>query len=320
LRIAAPTSYGNYNLYIAVRKDWPELVTIFNKVLNTIPPQQHTEIKNRWLTVRYEHGIGVGDILKYVLLVAGIAALILAVILVWNKRLQREIAERKQAETALQDSKERYTALFERSLDPVYIHDFEGNFIDANQVSLDLLGYSREETPSINLIAILGKDQVEPALETVKEIMETGSHKKIKEYRLKTKEGLDVWMETKASLIYKDGRPFAVQGVARDVTERKRVEQERENLIDDLQTALENIKTLKGLLPICASCKKIRDDKGYWNQIETYIEKHSDALFSHSICEECAEKLYGDQEWFKKANKESNKKTKRSRQSWGSKK
>ncbi|MCP4752925.1 MAG: transporter substrate-binding domain-containing protein, partial [Proteobacteria bacterium] len=92
LRIAAPTSYGNYNLYIAVRKDWPELVTIFNKVLNTIPPQQHTEVKNRWLTVRYEHGIGMGDILKYVLLVAGIAMLILAVILVWNKRLQREIA------------------------------------------------------------------------------------------------------------------------------------------------------------------------------------------------------------------------------------
>jgi PleD family two-component response regulator len=65
-----------------------------------------------------------------------------------------------------------------------------------------------------------------------------------------------------------------------------------------LQEALANIKTLKGLLPICANCKKIRDDQGYWNQIEEYIERHSDALFSHGICPECADKLYGNQEWY----------------------
>ena len=65
-----------------------------------------------------------------------------------------------------------------------------------------------------------------------------------------------------------------------------------------LQEALANIKTLKGLLPICANCKKIRDDQGYWNQIEEYIECHSDALFSHGICPECADKLYADQEWY----------------------
>lgn len=61
-----------------------------------------------------------------------------------------------------------------------------------------------------------------------------------------------------------------------------------------LQEALENIKTLKGMLPICSSCKKIRDDKGYWNQIETYIRDHSDAEFSHSLCPVCTKKLYPD--------------------------
>ena len=60
----------------------------------------------------------------------------------------------------------------------------------------------------------------------------------------------------------------------------------------DLKKALENIKQLKGLLPICASCKKIRDDTGYWNAVEAYIQKHSEAEFSHSICPECAKKLY----------------------------
>ncbi|MFI5295266.1 MAG: hypothetical protein ACHQ0Y_09610 [Thermodesulfovibrionales bacterium] len=67
---------------------------------------------------------------------------------------------------------------------------------------------------------------------------------------------------------------------------------ERRNLINKLENAVKEIKQLSGLLPICASCKKIRDDKGCWNQIETYISKHSEAEFTHSICPECAKKLY----------------------------
>jgi len=63
---------------------------------------------------------------------------------------------------------------------------------------------------------------------------------------------------------------------------------------NELQKALSEIKTLSGLLPICASCKMIRDDKGYWNQIEAYIRDHSEAEFSHSICPECAERLCPD--------------------------
>jgi hypothetical protein len=74
----------------------------------------------------------------------------------------------------------------------------------------------------------------------------------------------------------------------------KQAEEERERLIRQLQEALANIKTLKGLLPICFSCKQIRDDKGYWNQIETYIHEHSDANFTHGICPACAQKLYPD--------------------------
>lgn len=82
--------------------------------------------------------------------------------------------------------------------------------------------------------------------------------------------------------------------VARNISERKRFEAEREKLISELKEALKKVKTLSGLLPICASCKKIRDDKGYWNQIEAYITKHSDADFTHSICPDCAKRLYSD--------------------------
>ncbi len=74
--------------------------------------------------------------------------------------------------------------------------------------------------------------------------------------------------------------------------ELKRSEEEQKRLVIQLQDALANIKTLHGLIPICASCKQIHDDKGYWNQIESYIRDHSEAEFSHGICPECMKKLY----------------------------
>ncbi len=82
--------------------------------------------------------------------------------------------------------------------------------------------------------------------------------------------------------------------LVQEVTDRKRAEYEREKLIQELRQALGKVKLLSGFLPICASCKKIRDDKGYWNQIELYIRDHSEAEFSHGICPDCCKKLYSD--------------------------
>ena len=83
-------------------------------------------------------------------------------------------------------------------------------------------------------------------------------------------------------------------GVGLDISDRVKTEKEKENHIDKLQETLSQVKQLTGFLPICASCKNIRDDKGYWNQIESYIKDHSEADFSHSICPDCAKKLHPD--------------------------
>jgi len=77
-----------------------------------------------------------------------------------------------------------------------------------------------------------------------------------------------------------------------EIERRKQVEMENQRLIDELRQALSEVKTLRGFLPICASCKKIRDDEGYWQQIEKYIQERSEAKFSHGICPECADHLY----------------------------
>jgi len=82
-----------------------------------------------------------------------------------------------------------------------------------------------------------------------------------------------------------------------DITEKRNAEKEREALIENLQNALSEVKKLSGLLPICASCKKIRDDKGYWSQVEVYIREHSDVEFSHSVCPDCMKTLYPENDY-----------------------
>ena len=107
------------------------------------------------------------------------------------------------------------------------------------------------------------------------------------------------WMLITVDPIFnRDGEMLSAVHMTRDITIRKQIQNEREVLVKDLKKALAQVKTLSGLLPICSNCKKIRDDKGYWNQIEGYIQKYSDAKFSHGMCPECSDKLYGKQDWY----------------------
>jgi MASE1 protein len=78
------------------------------------------------------------------------------------------------------------------------------------------------------------------------------------------------------------------------VSKKRRIEQSRERLLGELQDALIHIKTLRGLVPICSSCKKVRNDQGYWDHVETYIQQHSLALFTHGVCPDCVTRLYTD--------------------------
>ncbi|WP_319548355.1 PAS domain S-box protein [Desulfogranum marinum] len=120
------------------------------------------------------------------------------------------------------------------------------------------------------------------------------------EHAIQWASGKRVYLSINAAPIFDSNNEFSgIVAVIEDITERKQTEIERDNLIKNLQKALNEVKILSGLLPICAHCKKIRDDKGYWNQLESYVTKHSDAIFSHGICPECVEELYGKQDWYK---------------------
>ncbi len=97
---------------------------------------------------------------------------------------------------------------------------------------------------------------------------------------------------TAQPFLNRHGRIEGIVECFQDITDRRKAEKERDKLLEELRSALSKVKLLSGFLPICASCKKIRDDKGYWNQIEYYVREHSEAEFTHGICPDCANKLY----------------------------
>lgn len=135
-----------------------------------------------------------------------------------------DITESKQSDAALKESEERYNALFDRSLDLVYVHDFEGNFIDANEAALRLLGYNREDIPQINYASLMDSGDISKALQLIDELKRTGTQEEFSEFRLKSKDGRYLDVETKSSVILHDNKQYAVLGIGRDITERKRAE------------------------------------------------------------------------------------------------
>jgi ABC-type amino acid transport substrate-binding protein len=166
LKVAAPTDLGKIELAMGVRKDWPILQSILEKSLRTIDGKTKDDINQQWIRLKYQPGISPEVVLRWGGILGITILVIFALQFFWNRRLQREIAERKQ------------------------------------------------------------------------------------------------------------------------------IEKERNALIEKLQNALSEVKTLQGFLPICASCQKIRTDSGYWQQIEAYIQENTDAQFSHGICPECIQTLY----------------------------
>ena len=146
--------------------------------------------------------------------------------------LVQDITERKRAEEELKESEERYKELFDRSLDCVYTHDFEGNFISANQTALDLFGYTKEEITSLNFAFLLTEDELLKAFNALRDIIKKGVQDGISEYKVKNKKGDYLYIESTGSLLYKDGKPHAIMGTARDITERKRAEEEKRKALE----------------------------------------------------------------------------------------
>jgi PAS domain S-box-containing protein len=193
-----------------------------------------------------------------------------------------------RAEEALRDEVSRRRLLVEQSRDGIVLMDVEGRVVESNLQFAHMLGYSMEEMSSL-AVSDWEVAHSEEEVRAMFAMVDTTGQKLVSRHR--RKDGTFYEVEISANGAVFGGRKY-ILAVCRDISEAKRAEREREALIRELQEALTEIKALRGILPLCSYCKKIRDDQGYWEQVDVYIRKHSRADVSHGICPDCAKKFF----------------------------
>lgn len=228
----------------------------------------------------------------------------------------RNITARKTAEEEVKNSQKKLKGIIDFLPDPTWVIDNNGTVIQWNHALERLTNIPAEEMVGKGnyeyAIPLYGKRRpvlidlvLNPDTEWEQEyaFLEKQDNTLVSSETYHPSLGaMERYLSGTASPLFDaDGNTVGAIESVRDITEKKRMEQEKEKVIrEELDKALSKIKLLRGLLPICASCKKIRDDNGYWNQIEDYLRFHSEVEFSHSLCPPCVKNLYGNEEWYKK--------------------
>lgn len=200
----------------------------------------------------------------------------------------RDLSVRREAERRLEDEITRRRLLVEQSRDGIVILDGQGKVREVNRRFAEMLGYTMQEMQSLTVWDWEAMFPENRTAEMVSTADESGDHF---ESRHRRKDGsvYDVEISTNAAVFGDEKYIFCV---CRDVTEQKREAEEKEALIRDLQAALAEIKTLRGLVPVCSYCGKLRDDDGYWQQVDVYLARHSEADVTHGICPQCMQERF----------------------------
>ena len=211
-----------------------------------------------------------------------------------NKSLKAQVQENILGETINRANRKDWEKTFDAIDDWIAIIDLNSTILRSNRTVEKYFQLRVQESIGIKCCKLVHGTDSPVDLCPLPKMLKT---KKRERSEIKAKDGR--WMLITVDPIFNsDGKMISAVHIVRDISKRILIWDEREKLVKDMEKALSRIKTLSGLLPICSNCKKIRDDKGYWNRIESYIETHSDASFSHGMCPECSDKLYGNEDWY----------------------
>ena len=176
---------------------------------------------------------------------------------------------------------------FTLSIDMLCIAHFSGYFKRLNPAWETVLGFSHAELQSKPMFEFVHPEDRERTLEQNRKVRAGGQALGF-ENRYLCKDGSYRWLLWNATA---DLDNQVIYSVARDITERKQAEQEREQLLQSLQAAFAEVKELQTILPICVYCKNIRNDENYWQTVEAYISHHTNTQFTHGICPSCYENV-----------------------------
>ncbi len=192
---------------------------------------------------------------------------------------------RKRAEGAMQ----YLAAIVESSEDAIYGKNLDSIIVSWNPAAERLFGFSAEEIIGHSITALFPLKRRDELLDIFTTIRR-GETVGIRETERLHKSGRIIPVSATVSpIIDATGKIIGASTIVRDISQQKQAEHGRQLLIEELTATVQKVQTLSGMLPICASCKRIRDDHGYWQQVEAYLTKHSDLVFSHGICPKCAD-------------------------------
>jgi len=217
----------------------------------------------------------------------------------------RDVTARHQAEEELREAKARLSYVLDGSSHGFWDWNLASGRVQFSESWAAILGYHLEElAPHIETWRSLVHPDDLPAVTAAAQASARADPAQYAdEYRLRHKDGRWVWVYVRGKVVERDRKGNAVRaaGTCIDVTARRRADEslraalaDNEKLVAELRDALDNVKVLSGFLPICMHCKKIRDDRGYWERMEEYISAHTDALFSHGLCPECLRTHYSE--------------------------
>lgn len=205
----------------------------------------------------------------------------------------RDVTEQKRAEQELRANREFLHDLIENNAALIFVKSRAGRY--------ELVNKQWEQTTGLSRERVIGKTDAELfpgavglGFREVDSKVVDGDVVIDAEELLEDATGKRYFHSVKFPLHDEAHAVRGLCGIATDITERKRAEEAGAKLIVELGDALASVKTLRGFIPICAACKKIRNDEGYWQQVEVYVRDHTEAEFSHGVCPECIERLYPD--------------------------
>jgi PAS domain S-box-containing protein len=187
----------------------------------------------------------------------------------------------------------RFRGLIENATDVIYWTDAYGHFTLVNPMAARLMRYPEDQLVGKHFTELVEPGHRAAAAAFYKRQFQQRHAHSYYEFPAVTGGGQIVWFGQNVRTLFEpSGRIAGFEAVARDITERKVMEGEREQLLAELKEALARVKVLRGLLPICSCCKMVRDDHGYWTQIDTYLREHTDAEFTHGLCPDCLQRYY----------------------------
>jgi PAS domain S-box-containing protein len=206
----------------------------------------------------------------------------------------------------VEELEQKHRLLADNLLDALWVVDAKTHRFEYITPSIERIsGYTADEYMSMTIEDMLSPESLTNALNMLAEIkakferglniVSTMEHERV------NKDGSINWIETKTKFYQEKGRPLKIVGITRDINERKKTEQKQKELIEKLGKALvekekllEENKILRGLLPICSGCKRIRDENNKWWPLDAYVTKKTDTKITHTICPDCREVYYGD--------------------------